>query len=91
MLFALRYEKEGRQQISTLMAKLQELGMGACNSVVVECTSYRATEPALVNAVRTLLRVCGTAKRVGDLYSDKTLTSRFTNLAKQHLKVVERI
>lgn len=45
------------------------------------------TEPALVGAVRTLLHVCGTAKRVGDLYSDKTLTSRFTNLAKQHLKV----
>lgn len=29
MLFALRYEKEGRQQISSLMAKMQELGMGA--------------------------------------------------------------
>lgn len=36
MLFALRYEKEGRQQIASLMAKLQELGMGA-SVVAVGC------------------------------------------------------
>ncbi len=49
--------------------------------------THHNTEPQLVGVVRTALRMCGASRRMGDLYSDKTLTSRFTNLAKQHLKV----
>ena len=37
--------------------------------------------------VRTLLVNCGQEKRVGDLFSDMTFSSRFATLAKQNLKV----
>lgn len=37
--------------------------------------------------VRTVLKHCGGERRVMDLFSDRTISSRFATLAKQHLKV----
>lgn len=71
MLFSLRYEREGRAQTSDLLQRLQETGVA---------------RPQLA-LVRTLLLNCGQEKRVGDLFSDMTFSSRFATLAKQNLKV----
>jgi len=37
--------------------------------------------------VRTLLKYCGGDRRVMDLFSDRSISSRFASLAKQHIKV----
>jgi vacuolar protein sorting-associated protein 45 len=37
-------------------------------------------------ALRALLRACAADRRVGDLFSDRSITSRFATLAKQHIK-----
>ena len=71
MLFSLRYEREGRAQTSDLLQRLQEGGVPR----------------QLLALVRTLLLNCGQEKRVGDLFSDMTFSSRFATLAKQNLKV----
>ena len=70
-LFALRYEREGRAQTSDLLQRLSEFGL---------------PRPQL-GLVRTLLTHCGSDKRVADLFSDRTFSSRFATLAKQNLKV----
>ena len=74
-LFALRYEKEGRGQISALMTAAAESG----------------ADPQALSAVRAMLRHCGGAERVSDLFSDRSFSSRFATLAKQHLKGVENV
>lgn len=71
MLFSLRYEREGRAQTSDLLQRLQETGVPRQQ----------------LGLVRTLLLNCGQEKRVGDLFSDMTFSSRFATLAKQNLKV----
>ncbi len=71
MLFSLRYEREGRAQTSDLLQRMQENGVAR----------------QLLGLVRTLLLNCGQEKRVGDLFSDMTFSSRFATLAKQNLKV----
>ena len=71
MLFSLRYEREGRAQTSDLLQRLQEAGVSR----------------QLLGLVRTLLLNCGQEKRIGDLFSDMTFSSRFATLAKQNLKV----
>ena len=71
MLFSLRYEREGRAQTSDLLQRMQETGVAR----------------QLLGLVRTLLLNCGQEKRVGDLFSDMTFSSRFATLAKQNLKV----
>ena len=71
MLFALRYEREGRAQTSDLLQRLQEYGVPRQQ----------------LGLVRILLQNCGQEKRVGDLFSDMTFSSRFATLAKQNLKV----
>lgn len=70
-MFALRYEREGRAQTSDLLQRLSEFGL---------------PRPQL-GLVRTLLMHCGSDKRVADLFSDRTFSSRFATLAKQNLKV----
>ena len=71
MLFALRYEREGRAQTSDLLQRMQEYGMSRQQ----------------LGLVRMLLLNCGQENRVGDLFSDMTFSSRFATLAKQNLKV----
>ena len=37
--------------------------------------------------LRYVLKACRAEARVGDLFSDRSMSSRFASLAKQHLKV----
>ena len=60
LLFALRYEKEGERQITELQSALAK----------------RNVEPAFVRLVRDVTRVAGEARRVGDLFGDRTFFSR---------------
>ena len=71
LLFALRYERDGAPQVAQLGAALARAGVDA---------------PRLA-LLKGVLKYCGTERRVVDLFSDRTLTSRFATLAKQHLKV----
>ncbi|KAK9815570.1 hypothetical protein WJX72_006038 [[Myrmecia] bisecta] len=75
MLFGLRYEREGRAQLGDLLQRLQEFGLQRQQLAVV----------------RTLLLHAGTDKRVADLFSDRTFSSRFAKQAKQSLKGVENV
>ena len=60
LLFALRYEKEGERQITELQSALAK----------------RNVEPAFVRLVRDVTRVAGDARRVGDLFGNRTFFSR---------------
>jgi hypothetical protein len=71
MLFALRYERDGRVQLADLLQRLQDFGLPRGQLVLV----------------RTLLSQAGSDRRVGDLFSDRTLGSRLTTMAKQSLRV----
>ena len=75
LLFALRYEKEGKPQVMQLSKQLAEAGL----------------DPASLALARTLLQHCGAERRVMDLFSDRTLGSRFASLAKQHLTGLENV
>lgn len=75
MLFALRYERDGRSQISQLLQRCQDCGM----------------DPSELSAVRTVLLQAGADKRIGDLFSDKTVGSRLSNMARKNLKGVENV
>ena len=70
-LYALRYEGDGRAQTADLMARLREVGVPR----------------SLLGIVPTLLAHCGQDRRLGDLFSNRTLTSRFAIMAKQGLRV----
>lgn len=72
MLFALRYERDGRAQLADLLQRLQDFGLPRSQ----------------LGLVRTLLNQAGSDRRVGDLFQDRTLGSRLTTMAKQSLRVL---
>jgi hypothetical protein len=71
MLFALRYERDGRAQLTDLLRILQDFGVPRQQLALV----------------RGVLTQAGTDRRVGDLFSDRTFGSRFATMAKQSLRV----
>lgn len=71
LLFALRYERDGQAQVAALLRTLGEQGV----------------EAHRLAALRHVLQACSADKRVADVFSDRTMSSRFASLAKQHLKV----
>ena len=70
-LFALRYEQKGSTAVTALLQRLQSLGI----------------PQEMLDVVAGLLRHCGAATRVGDLYSDRTLATRFATRARANLRV----
>ena len=70
-LFALRYEQKGTAAINALLQRLRSLGIPS----------------EMLDVVPTLLRHCGSACRVGDLYSDRSFATRFATRAKANLRV----
>ena len=48
-------------------------------------------DPSRLALVRAVLKHCGADRRVMDLFSDRSLGSRFASLAKQHLAGVENV
>jgi vacuolar protein sorting-associated protein 45 len=75
LLFGLRYERDGQTQLAALLRTLTEQGVG----------------PHRLALLRYVLKACRADARVGDLFSDRSMTSRFASLAKQHLKGVENV
>ena len=71
VLFALRHEKEGQAQIEDLVQRLQD---------------FRVSKTQL-GIVRVLLELAGADSRIGDLFSNRSFSSRFSTFAKQSLKV----
>ena len=71
LLFALRYEREGRAQTMDLLRRLEARGLSH----------------AQLGLARTLLSHAGAERRTADLFSDRTFSSRFATLAKQSLRV----
>lgn len=71
LLFALRYERDGQAQVAALLRALSEQGV----------------EPHRLALLRFVLGACRADARVADIFSDRTMGSRFASLAKQHLKV----
>ena len=71
VLFALRYEKEGRAQVADLVQRLQDFGVNKTQ----------------LGIVRVILDLAGADSRVGDLFSNRSFSSRFSTFAKQSLKV----
>ena len=70
-LFALRYESKGSTAVTALLQRLQSLGI----------------PQEMLDVVPALLRHCGASSRVGDLYSDRTLATRFATRARANLRV----
>ncbi|PSC69479.1 vacuolar sorting-associated 45-like protein [Micractinium conductrix] len=75
LLFALRYERDGQAQLASLLRTLQDQG------------AY----PQRLQLLRFVLQQCSADKRVADIFQDRSMSSRFANLAKQHLKGVENV
>lgn len=75
LLFALRYEREGRAQTTELLRHLEARGISR----------------AQLGLARTLLVQAGAERRTADLFSDRTFSSRFATLAKQSLRVCGRL
>lgn len=71
LLFALRYERDGAPQVAALLHTLGDQGV----------------EPHRLALLRFVLKQCRADARVADIFSDRTMSSRFASLAKQHLKV----
>ena len=71
LLFALRYEREGRAQTTELLRHLEARGLSH----------------GQLGLARTLLVQAGAERRTADLFSDRTFSSRFATLAKQSLRV----
>ena len=71
LLYALRYERDGQAHISNLLTQLQDYGMPRQQ----------------LGLVRTMLAHAGADKRVGDLFSNRSFSSRFATMAKQSLRV----
>ena len=71
LLYALRYERDGQAQISDLLSRLQDYGLPRQQ----------------LGLVRTMLAHAGADKRVGDLFSNRSFSSRFATMAKQSLRV----
>lgn len=70
-LFALRYEQKGAAATNALLQRLRSLGI----------------PNEMLDVVPTLLRHCGQASRVADLYSDRSFTTRFATRARANLRV----
>ena len=70
-LFALRYEQKGSTAVTALLQRLQSLGI----------------PQEMLDVVPALLRHCGASSRVGTLYSDRTLATRFATRARANLRV----
>ncbi|KAI7836541.1 hypothetical protein COHA_009606 [Chlorella ohadii] len=75
LLFGLRYERDGQVQLAALLRTLTEQGVDAHRLALL----------------RYVLKACRAEARVGDLFSDRSMSSRFASLAKQHLKGVENV
>ncbi|KAK9839536.1 hypothetical protein WJX81_008245 [Elliptochloris bilobata] len=75
LLFALRYEREGRAQTTELLRRLEARGLSH----------------GQLGLARTLLVQAGAERRTADLFSDRTFSSRFASLAKQSLRGVENV
>jgi vacuolar protein sorting-associated protein 45 len=71
LLFGLRYERDGQAQVAALLRMLGDQGV----------------EPHTLSLLRFVLKQCRADTRVADIFSDRTMSSRFASLAKQHLKV----
>lgn len=71
LLFSLRYERDGQAQIGDLLQRLQDYGLPR----------------AQLGLARTLLAHAGADKRVGDLFSNRSFSSRFATMAKHSLRV----
>lgn len=71
MLFALRYERDGQAQLTDLLQRLQDFGL------------LRQQ----LGLVRTLLGHASADKRIGDLFSNRSFSSRFAIMAKHSLRV----
>ena len=74
LLYALRYERDGQAQIIDLLSRLQDYGLPRQQ----------------LGLVRTMLAHAGADKRVGDLFSNRSFSSRFATMAKQSLRVCSR-
>ena len=75
LLYAFRYDDEAPQQASSLFGAIEQSGI----------------DPLLLDTIRYVRKLWSVQSKELDLFSDKTLTSRFANLAKQHLKGVENV
>eukprot|EP00890_Picochlorum_soloecismus_P005846 jgi/Picsp_1/6262/NSC_03615-R2_vacuolar protein sorting homolog len=75
LLYCLRYESEAPQQTSSLFGALEKCNINA----------------SLLSSIRYLRKKWSQQQHVLDLFSDKTLSSRFASLAKQHLRGVENV
>lgn len=71
LLFALRYERDGQAQVAALLRTLGDQGVEAHRLALL----------------RHVLQACSADRRVADIFSDRSMSSRFASLAKQHLKV----
>ena len=71
LLYALRYERDGQAQIGDLLSRLQDYGMPRQQ----------------LGLVRTMLGHAGADKRAGDLFSNRSFSSRFATMAKHSLRV----
>lgn len=47
--------------------------------------------PQRLQLLRFVLQQCSADKRVADIFQDRSMSSRFANLAKQHLKAGVRV
>ena len=75
LLYACRYDDEAPQQASSLFGAIEQSGI----------------DPLLLDTLRYVRKLWSVQSKDLDVFSDKTLTSRFANLAKQHLKGVENV
>ena len=78
LLFAFRYEEEAPGEVSSLFSAME---------------SVSGVDEPLMNTMKELRKMAASITSSGnlDLFSDKTLSSRFANLAKQHLRGVENV
>jgi vacuolar protein sorting-associated protein 45 len=75
LLYALRYGGDAPKEVASICLAMERLD---------------GAETGLLNAIR-YMRKRGTSGSSLDLFSDKTLSSRFASLAKQHLHGVENV
>lgn len=96
LLYALRYEREGRAQVASpsLLVELphrrrgQERETGAVQvGGLMEVLQNLGLPRQQLGLLKTLLEHAGADQRTGDLYSNRTFSSRFATMAKQNLRV----
>ena len=77
-LYALRYERESNHQIGQLKA-------------VLRSKAQSEADVREHNAIDEILKYAGAGARGGDLFSNKSILAKFTNIAKSGLAGVENI